>query len=60
MLENLSEETQLIIAIIGIAVLCLIVFANNRHNKRKQYQRKNRNFQKNYHEKKRENKTHSP
>lgn len=54
MLDSLSVATQLILTIIGIAILFFLVFANNRRNKRKEQLRKQRNFQKNYTEKKKE------
>tara|TARA_R110002020_G_scaffold387546_1_gene598244 strand:+ start:48358 stop:48528 length:171 start_codon:yes stop_codon:yes gene_type:complete len=52
MLDNFSEQTQLIILIIIIAALVLLVFANNRKNKNKLYDRKGRDFKKNFHERK--------
>ncbi|WP_219007930.1 hypothetical protein [Aquimarina litoralis] len=52
MLESLSEETQLILLVIGIAILFFIVRWNSARNKRKLYQRDSRDFRKNYFKKK--------
>ncbi len=56
MLDSLSPLMQLVFVIILIAVLCLVVFANNRRNNKKRYNLKNRNFQKDYYEKRKEKK----
>ncbi len=52
MLDALSEEIQLIILIIIIAVLFFLVSWNNKRNKNKLYHRDQRNFRKNYLKKK--------
>lgn len=52
MLNTLSEENQLIIAIIGIAILFAIVLWNSKRNSSKLYHRDQRNFKKNYFKKK--------
>ncbi len=55
MFDSLSEETQLILMIIGIAVLFALVSWNTKRNKNKLYGRKKRNFKKNYFDKKEKN-----
>ncbi|SHJ54972.1 hypothetical protein [Aquimarina spongiae] len=52
MFDSLSGETQLILMVIGIAVLFAIVSWNTKNNKRKLYDRDKRNFKKNYFKKK--------
>ncbi len=52
MFNSLSEETQLILMIIGIALLFILVSWNTKRNKSKLYGRKKRNFKKNYFDKK--------
>lgn len=52
MLDTLSEETQLILLVIGIAILFLLVSWNHKRNKNKLYDRDKRNFRKNYLKKK--------
>ncbi|MEW7292647.1 hypothetical protein [Aquimarina sp. 2304DJ70-9] len=52
MFDSLSEETQLILMIIGIAILFLAVSWNTKRNKDKLYGRKKRNFKNNYLKKK--------
>jgi hypothetical protein len=52
MLEQLSPDTQFILVIVILAVLFLAVFLNNKSNKRKRYDRKNRDFRKNFYDKK--------
>lgn len=47
MFESLSGETQLILMVIGIAVLFILVFYNTRRNKNKLYNRRKRNFKDN-------------
>lgn len=54
MLENISEKTQLILVIIVLAVLFFAVVKNNNRNKEKRYDRKSRNFRKNFYEKRKE------
>lgn len=53
MFDSLSEENQLIIVIIGISILFILVLWNTKRNKRKLYNRTNRDFKKNYFKKKR-------
>lgn len=52
MLEQFSPDTQFIFVIIIIAILFLLVFLNNKRNKQKRYDRKNRDFRRNFYEKK--------
>lgn len=52
MFDSLSEENQLIVMIIGIALLFVIVMWNTKRNKQKLYHRDNRDFRKNYQRKK--------
>ncbi|MEB3344530.1 hypothetical protein U6A24_03605 [Aquimarina gracilis] len=52
MFDSLSEETQVILIIIGIAILFLAVSFNTKRNKRRLYDRDKRNFRKNYMNKK--------
>ncbi|MFO7745706.1 MAG: hypothetical protein R6V36_10025 [Psychroflexus sp.] len=52
MLEQFSPDMQFIIVIAIIAVLFLLVFFNNKRNKQKRYDRKNRDFRRNFYEKK--------
>ncbi|WP_167571735.1 MULTISPECIES: hypothetical protein [Aquimarina] len=52
MLDALSEETQLILVVIIIAVLFIIISWNTKRNKSKLYDRDKRNFRKNYLKKK--------
>ncbi len=52
MFNSLSEETQLILLVIGIAILFAIVSWNHKRNKQKLYDRDKRNFRKNYHNRK--------
>ncbi|WP_299768752.1 hypothetical protein [uncultured Dokdonia sp.] len=53
--DSLSTTTQIFVVFIGLAVLFMVVFANNKRNKDKLYHRKRRNFKDNY-EAKRKNK----
>ncbi len=55
MFDSLSEETQLILMIIGIVVLFVAVSWNTKRNKNRLYNRGKRNFKKNYMEKKKKN-----
>ncbi|WP_161634404.1 hypothetical protein [Aquimarina pacifica] len=48
MFDSLSEEMQLILMIIGIAVLFVAVSWNTKRNKNKLYHRGKRNFKNNY------------
>ncbi len=48
MLDSFSEETQLILVVIGIAILFAIVMWNSGRNKKKLYHRVNRDFRNNY------------
>ncbi len=52
MFNSLSEETQLILLVIGIAILFVLVSWNYKRNRDKLYDRNKRNFRKNYHKKK--------
>lgn len=52
-LAELSSDIQVILLIVGIALLFGIVLWNNKRNQHKRYNRDKRNFRKNYHEKKR-------
>ncbi len=51
---DLSESTQVIIAIVIIGVLYFLMQANNKRNKDKRYNRKGRNFRDNYYRRKEE------
>lgn len=55
-LKNLSEETQLVLLIIAIAILFILVILNNKRNKKLRYDRDKRHFNKNYYKKKHKNK----
>jgi len=55
-LNALSEETQLILLIIAIAILFLLVLFNNKRNKKLRYDREKRNFNKNYYKKRKKHK----
>ena len=55
LLNSLSEETQLLLVIIAIALLFVLVLLNNKRNKKLRYDRDKRNFNKNYYSKR---KTH--
>jgi len=46
--DSLSSSTQVFVVFIGLAILFMIVFANNKRNKNKLYHRKRRNFRDNY------------
>ncbi|PKV52311.1 hypothetical protein ATE84_4422 [Aquimarina sp. MAR_2010_214] len=52
MLDTLSEETQLILMIIVIAILFVAVSWNTKRNKNKLYDRDKRNFRQNYQKRK--------
>ncbi|MAQ40103.1 hypothetical protein [Mesonia oceanica] len=54
MLENLSEQTQLILIVVLLAILFFAVLKNNKRNKEKRYDRKSRNFRENIYKKKKE------
>ncbi len=54
--DSLSNTTQIFIVFIGLAILFLLVFANNRRNKKRLYNRKRRNFRDNYEAKRKEKK----
>lgn len=47
LLESLSADFQLVILIVGIAILFLVVFWNNKRNQHKRYNRTKRNFRQN-------------
>ncbi len=55
MFDSLSEETQLILMVIGIAILFVLVSWNTKRNKNKLYGRGKRNFKNNYLKKKEKN-----
>lgn len=55
-LKHLSEETQLILLIIAIAILFILVLFNNKRNTKIRYDRDKRNFNKNYYKKRRKHK----
>ncbi|WP_298313415.1 hypothetical protein [uncultured Aquimarina sp.] len=52
MFDTLSEETQLVLVVIGIALLFFVVRWNSGRNKNKLYNRDKRDFRKNYFKKK--------
>lgn len=52
--DSLSSTSQIFIVFIGLAILFLLVFANNRKNKKRLYNRKRRNFKDNYEAKRKE------
>lgn len=54
--DSLSSTSQIFIVFIGLAILFLLVFANNRRNKKRLYNRKRRNFKDNYEAKRKERK----
>ena len=47
-----TEKSQLIFVIIGIAILAYLVYLNSKRNQKKLYHRQERNFRKNYYQKK--------
>ncbi len=51
-LKSLSEETQLILLIVAIAILFGLVLLNNKRNNKLRYDREKRKFNKNYYKKK--------
>ncbi len=52
--DSLSNTSQIFVVFIGLAILFLLVFANNKRNKDKLYHRKRRNFKDNYQAKRKE------
>lgn len=52
--NNLSPITQILVSIIGVAVLFLLVFANTKRNTTKQRGRRARNFNEGFQKKRRE------
>ncbi|WP_188458388.1 hypothetical protein [Psychroflexus planctonicus] len=56
MLEEISAEIQLIFVIIVIAILFVLVLWNNKRNRKKRFDREQRNFRKNIHEKRKNRK----
>lgn len=52
MFDTISEEAQLILTVIVIAVLFVLVTWNTKRNKNKLYNRNERNYRKNYFKKK--------
>jgi len=57
MFDSLSEETQVILMIVGIAILFIAISWNTKRNKQRLYNRERRNFKKNYAEKKKNSNT---
>ena len=53
-LESLSPITQIFLTFIGIAVLFILVFFNNKKNKNRLYSRKRRSFKDNYYARKKD------
>ena len=53
--DNLSPTTQLILSVVGLLVLFLAAFANNKKNTAKQRNRRRRKFGENLKQKNREN-----
>jgi FtsZ-interacting cell division protein ZipA len=51
-LESLSADLQLVLLIVGIALLFGLVYWNNKRNQHKRYNRSKRNFRQNVLEKK--------
>ena len=51
-LESITPATQVILLFIGLAILFLVVIANNRRNKNKLKNRKGKNFRERYNERK--------
>lgn len=60
MLENMSGETQLILLIIGLAVLFFVVLSNNKRNKRRERKRRRKNFGESFKEKRKQKKKDNP
>lgn len=54
MLNQLSAENQLILVVIGIAILFVLVLLNNKRNAKKRFEREQRNFRKNFYSKKKQ------
>ena len=54
--DSLSPTTQIVALFVGIAILFLLVFSNNKRNKGKLYDRKRRSFRSNYYDKKKDQK----
>ncbi len=52
--DSLSPTTQIFVIFIGLAVLFLAVFSNNKKNKGKLYDRKRRSFRDNYYTRKKD------
>jgi hypothetical protein len=52
MFDQLSAENQLILVVIGIAILFVLVLLNNKRNAKKRFEREQRNFRKNFYSKK--------
>jgi len=50
--DSLSQEMQLILVVVGIAILLLAVFANNKRNQGKLRERKRKSFKQSYNERK--------
>lgn len=54
--ESLTADLQLIFLIVGIAILFLVVYWNNKRNQHKRYNRTKRNFRQNVEVKKKSKK----
>jgi len=54
--NSLSPTTQIVALFVGIAILFLLVFSNNKRNKGKLYDRKRRSFRENYYTRKKNEK----
>lgn len=52
MLEQISAENQFILLVIGIGILFVLVLTNNKRNRKKRFEREQRNFRKNFYSKK--------
>jgi hypothetical protein len=52
--DSLSPTAQIVALFVGIAILFLLAFSNNKRNKGKLYDRKRRSFRDNYYDKKKD------
>ena len=52
--DTLSPTAQIVSLFVGIAILFMLVFSNNKKNKGKLYDRKRRSFRDNYYSRKKE------
>ncbi len=55
--NNLSPTTQILVSIIGVAILFLLVFANTKRNTTKQRSRRTRSFKDGFDKKRKERNT---